>query len=112
MKRTHRGTKEFTEIQKLKEENKSLKRQIAQLRKLVSRLDVDRLDTVKDILLEEEVSKKTIEKIEEKWRCFECNKGKLEMHTINRLDGLHYYRKCNLCNNRTRLKKWTPDVKE
>lgn len=83
-----------------------------QLRKMISRLDVDRLDSVKDILIEQEVGTATVKKIEDQWKCFHCGKGRLEIQTFNRLDGLHYNRKCNVCDNRTRLKKWTPDVKE
>lgn len=112
MKRIHNREKEFTEIQRFKEENKKLKRQITQLRKIINKLDVERLETVKNILIEEEINQKTINRVEEKWKCFVCQKGTLKMFTINRLDGLHYYRICNICANRTKLKKWKPNIEE
>jgi peptide deformylase len=48
---------------------------------------------------------------EQQWRCYECPEGVLKLHVYERLDGIFYVRKCNKCSNKTKMKKWTKEVK-
>ena len=104
-RRIQRGDKEYDEVQQLKHENKKLKRQNARLRKLLDRIDLNRLDELKE---EEEVAKER----DEVWRCFDCGKGTLRMKTIELRDGMRYYRECDVCEKRTKMQRLTKDVKK
>jgi len=107
--------KEFTETQQLKTENKDLKRQLAKLRKELIRSTIERADreaVLEDVeRLERASQDKRIDKeLNKKWKCYECAVGHLELHLVSRLDGMFYYRACNACKQRTKLKKYTSDV--
>ena len=104
---------ELDQLQKLKEENKKLKKQIGSLRKQLSRIDLDRYENLKELIdkqrHEDEASAKT-SKLLKKWKCYECGNGILKLLIFNRRDGTFYYRRCSNCDHRTRLQKYHKDV--
>lgn len=127
MGKSRRGQKELSKEQELKYENKEfrrrerdkdneinkLKREIGSLRKQLARIDLDRYSHVRDIVEEhyanEEVEQNTqdmLSSMKNKWQCHECGIGHLEIHLYTRLDGTFYYRKCNNCANRTKAQKY------
>lgn len=111
-RRNRYAEKELDQLQKLKYENKRLKRQIAALRKQIARIDIDRYENIKDIIErhhKEDLDERLLEekkKLETKWECHECKRGVLVRHELMRIDGAFYYRKCNNCNHRTKVKPY------
>lgn len=120
MGKTYNGSsrncdKEFSREQKLAHENKKLKREISKLRKQIARLDLesDRFKNLKELVdqqYREDNTKKESEKAKTKWQCFKCQEGVLKIVIYTRRDGTHYFRKCNLCENRTTSKVYTNEV--
>lgn len=112
-----RTDKEYSREKKLSYENKRLKKEIAKLRKELARLDLDRYSQVKEIIeqhYQEDQAKEAqnmLDKMKEAWRCYQCEKGFLEIIIFNKLDSTWYLRKCNNCPNRTRSQRYTPQVK-
>lgn len=102
-RRMQRGEKEYDELQQLKHENKKLKRQNARLRKLLDRVDLGRYEEVKE--------EETVER-DEAWRCFDCGKGTLRLKTFELRDGMRYYRECDVCEKRTKVQRYTKEVKK
>lgn len=109
------GDKELEQLDRLKYENKKLKRQLSAARKELGRVQNWR-DNAKELLesqynedLEEAMADKTKEN-RKKWTCHECNKGYLKSNIITRRDGVFYYRKCTACSNRTRTKSYNDKV--
>jgi hypothetical protein len=117
MGKARRGEREFGREKKLSHENKRLKKEIAQLRKLLARVDLDRYSQVKDMIEEHyqedrlQEGQDILERLRQEWKCFKCNSGYLEIILYTRRDGTHYYRKCNNCDNRTKGQRYTDDVK-
>ena len=117
MGKSKRSDKEFTREQRLIKENRQLKRELAHLRKEISKLDVDRLETVKEMVaayqeaerLQENLGNpnSNIEPLKKEWACKEpgCS-GYLEITLYSKLGITNYYRKCNSCNNRTKGKRY------
>ena len=108
--------KEFDELQRLKYENKKLKKQISQLRKQLAKIDVDRYQNLKELVeaqqkedkeLEEKIKR---EKLKEKWKCYECKEGYLRLMIFHRPDGDFYYRRCTRCGHKTKLQRYNKDV--
>lgn len=119
MKRVHR-TKEIDQLQRVKKENESLKREIKQLRKQIDKLSSQRYASLEDIAerqkreaAEEEKAKKEAA-LQEKRRCWTCGKGVLRLVPFPRRDGIFYYRSCTTenCGNKTKLKPYIPGVTE
>ena len=109
-----------TKEQRLKNENDKLKRQISSLRKQIARLDLDRYDTIKDLINEHykedraEQGKEILENLKKSWTCRECETGYLEIFVYNRGGETWYYRICSNapnCLNRTKPKLYTLQVK-
>src|SRR5258708_3230855 len=103
----------YTREQRLKGENDKLKRQIASLRKQIARLDLDRYDTIKNLIQEhytedrEEQGKAILESLKKTWACHDCDTGYLENFVYNRGGETCYYRICSNapnCLNRTTSK--------
>jgi len=115
-KRGNRGDKDLKEVQLLKEENKKLRRQVRKLRSVISNLDLRQYEFVNDLLKKQTKENKTCtersrqKKLEAKWACFECGKGILRLIVLTRLDGTMYFRRCDHCENKTRLKVFTDEV--
>ena len=116
--KTKRSSSDFDQIDKLKHENQKLKRQISQLRKQIARLDLSRYTNIKELVDkyehedQEEKKKEHKDQIKKLWECFQCRSDHLRMVTFERKDGVFYFRKCNSCNHRTKLKRLTSDTKE
>lgn len=113
-KRSH-GKKELSELQILKKQNADLKRQVQQLRKMASRIDSDRLDLARDILIEkehEEAKLDIVTKPINDWKCHDCHVGTLQLTVLPRRDKVVYYRKCTHCPKRTKTQDYKGDVKE
>jgi rubrerythrin len=119
MGRSHRSSRsdtEQTEVKRLRYENQKLKKQISQLRKQLSRIDIDRYTNLKEMIeaqaAEDESfdSKVQLEELKQKWMCHECNQDYLRIVIVPRADGVFYIRKCPTCSYRTKLKKYTDGI--
>jgi len=110
--RIKRGDKEYDLTQRLKHDNKILKKRITSLRKQIARIDLDRYHNIRDLLSKykaedkEKLLEKEEEKIRNKWKCHSCTTDYLRLIIITRRDGMYYYRKCGNCDNRTKLQKY------
>jgi hypothetical protein len=110
-----------TREQKLANENDKLKRLIAQMRKQIARIDIDRSANVREIVnnfyrqedaqLHAERERETLEMLQKEWQCNSCEIGYLQIILINKMDQLHYYRACINCNHRTKLQRYSKDVR-
>lgn len=106
-----------TKQQELLNENKQLKKQISSLRKRLARIDLDRYDTVKELIQEHyqqdraEQGKEILNDLKQTWLCRVCEEGYLEILIYNHSNTTFYYRKCTDCTNRTKPKKYSTDVK-
>jgi hypothetical protein len=102
--------REFDLLQKIKEENKRLKRELAALRKQISRLDIDRYENLKELVQKQYEEDKKIEKTDNldnhRWLCWNCKKDVLKLTILHRRDGEFYYRFCQNCKKRTKLQKY------
>lgn len=116
MGKSRRGSKEFTREQRLAQENKQLKQQLAQIRKQLARIDLDRYDSIKEMLEEHnqadepQTGTELLESLKKTWLCNDCRQGHLEIIIYTKLDSANYYRKCSYCPNRTRAQKYSPSV--
>lgn len=117
MRRRKTSDGEYDQVQRLRHENKRLKNQISQLRKQLSRVDIDRFQNLKDLIesqeREDQAETKAEEqkKIEQDWKCFECKSGTIRLVVLERKDGVFYYRICDRCPKRTKIKRYNSDVK-
>lgn len=117
MGKSKRSHKEFNREQKLVHENKKLKQQIAQLRKQLARIDLDRYDSIRDILrdhMEEDkplTHNEILDNLKKAWACNECPTGYLEIIIFTKISSPWYYRQCNCCTNRTKSQKYDTSVK-
>lgn len=115
-RRNRYADKELDELQKLKYENKRLKKQVSSLRKQLARVDIDRYQNLKDLVYKhakenlEDKIKAQRERLKKEWECHTCRVGFMKIHTISRRDGLFYYRKCTECDNRTPTKPYNEKV--
>lgn len=108
--------KEYDLLDRMKHENQKLKKENARLRKELSKFNISHFEHLKDLVDQqtaEELNpklKSNRQKEKEKWNCFQCQEGTLKIIIINRKDGPHYFRKCNNCTHKTKMKKYTNDV--
>lgn len=110
-----------TREQKLQHENDRLKRLVSQLRKQLARLDLDRSANIRDIVQKHyqtedaekhaEKERESMEFLKKEWQCIKCETGHLEIILLNKLDELHYWRKCTDCPHRTKLQKYNKNVR-
>ena len=118
MKRRKYADGEQDQVQKIRSENKRLKLQISQLRKQLSRVDLDRFQNIKELLDSQDKEEHDIaaeaknKTLAEQWKCWKCDSGHLRLIIIDRRDGPHYSRNCDYCKNRTRMKKYHDKVKD
>lgn len=114
--RVKRSGRELDMLDRLKAENKKLKSQVAQLRKLITKFDLERYNDVKEILeanerLEERFEKQEARKqLKRTWECWDCREGVLKIVVFPRRDGVFYFRKCTSCDKRTKLQPYTNKV--
>lgn len=110
-----------TREQRLYHENEKLKKQLAQLRKQLARVDLDRYSNVRDIVhkhyQQEDAERhalkeaESLEQLKREWQCNKCEIGHLEILLLNKMNDLHYYRICCNCTHRTKLQRYTKDVR-
>ncbi len=119
MGKSRRGgkDKEWDRLQKLTEENKRLRQQVSKLRNVVKNIDTSHYHFVQDLLESElfdqdnRAEKKQLQqKLESKWGCHECGKGVMRLIILHRAGEPFYLRRCDHCDNKTKLKPHTPDV--
>lgn len=121
MSKTRKDRYGNTREQKLANENDRLKRLVAQLRKSLARLDLDRSADIREIVnkhyqqedaqLHAEREQESLEALKRTWQCSKCPEGHLEIILLNKMNELHYFRKCNSCSNRTKLQRYSKDVR-
>lgn len=103
--------KGYTREQRLIKENQQLKRQVSALRKQLARVDLDRYDTVKEIIElhyqdeKAQQGQEILENLKKIWACKECD-GHLEIKLYSKMGETWYFRQCNNCSNRTKGKKY------
>ena len=107
MGRSKYTDKEIELLDKLKHENRKLKRALKAARKMLDRYQV----AEKKGLIEEDIivpsKKRQKEKeLRDKWQCYECDGGILELIIV----GNRYFRKCNVCGKHTRSQIWDESV--
>jgi hypothetical protein len=96
-------------VRKLKKENSSLRKQLA-------RIDTQRFEHLEELVDQQAMEERQLDhkskrqKLIEKWNCYKCEDGILKIIIINRPDGLHYFRRCNKCSNKTKLKRYSDEV--
>ena len=109
-----------TKEQELRQENQQLKRMVSSLRKQIARIDLDRYESVKEMIQEhykegkEEEGKEILENLKKTWECHKCNEGYLEIFVLNRGSDTIYYRICSnapACMNRTKTQIYSQNVK-
>jgi len=110
-----------TREQKLANENDKLKRLIAQMRKQIARIDIDRSANVREIVnnfyrqedaeLHAQKERESLEMLQKEWQCVKCETGHLQIILINKIGELFYYRACTDCSNRTKLQRYSKDVR-
>lgn len=117
MGKYRRGEKEFNREQRLIHENKKLKQQVSQLRKMLARFDREQYEAMSNALedhsKDHEIQNKDdlMENLKKTWSCRQCESGFLKIIIISRRDGTHYFRSCTACKNRTKTKKFNDRVR-
>lgn len=107
--------RETDKLDKLKFENEKLKRQIKSLRKQLAKVDIDRYQSLKELLEEQEAEDSTLDvksrhdDLKKKWECHSCKEDYLRLVVVPRLDGMFYFRRCP-CGHKTKLKKFIDGV--
>ncbi len=118
-KKRNFSAKEEDQLQRLKRENQTLKKEVQQLRKKLKQVDPERYQQLQELVEAQEIEdeqatskSKKEQKLAEQWKCNECDDGVLKLLVINRPDGVFYFRKCNCCAKKTRIKRYHSEVKE
>jgi hypothetical protein len=115
-RRSPRVDREYSKEQKFINENKSLKQEIAQLRKQIARIDLGWCPKCLEKYTPNQELPPKIENMGKKKdrTCFKCHEGRLTVFRYNRAGEQYYFRKCNKdgCGHRTRGKKWEEGVEE
>lgn len=118
MGKSRRGSREFNKEQRLANENRKLKREIQKLRKDLARLDLDRHETVREMIEEnvaqnpEQSGQEWLDSLKKTWACKECPDGHLQIFLFSKVGTTHYYRVCSnspICRNRTKSQKYDPN---
>jgi hypothetical protein len=110
------GDGELRDNKRLKLENQKLRKQISSLRKQLNRIDIDRYQSLKDIIEahEEEdagfAGQLALADLKKQWECHGCKTDFLRLVVVPRIDGMFYFRRCPTCKNKTKLKKYTDEV--
>lgn len=114
MKRRNYNKKEQDQLQKIRQENTKLKKQVAKLRKVINNIDIEHYKFVQDLLNSETFKKKSApaiqEELEKKWACHQCEEGVMRLIILHRAGEPYYTRKCDSCSNKTKMKRYTEGV--
>lgn len=117
--RRNHGSKEFSEVQRIRKEIEKLKRENASLRKQLSRVDINRYNDIQELVNQNEMEErnqasrsKNLAYLKEKWKCFKCGVGFLKIFLLPRRDGVFYFRRCSTksCPHRTKAQKYTTEI--
>lgn len=121
MGKSRRGSKEITREQRLSKENKQLKRELAHLRKQISRLDLEGLEAAKQAINDQEEENRlnetmgepnaNLEHLKKVWSCNSCSGGWLEITLYSKIGTTQYYRKCSNCDYRTKGQRYDETVR-
>ena len=117
MKRRNLNKKETDQLKKAQLENIKLKRQVSSLRRQLSRVDLEGYAHIKDTLeaLEaednEDEVRESLEQHQKTWECFDCGVGVLKLTMVSKMGEPFYFRKCDHCSKRTKLKPFQEGVK-
>lgn len=108
MAKNNNYDKELELIDKLKYENKKLKRALKASRKMLDRYNVAEEKGLidEDIIVPGKKRQKEKE-LKEQWKCHDCENGYLYIIHI----GNRYFRKCNGCSKNTRSQIWNDTIK-
>jgi hypothetical protein len=116
-RQSRRGEKELEDIQRLKHENRALKRRISALEKQLQRIDYTRFTNLTQLVdkqRKEDLQLQNMQeaaRLKEKWGCHKCGKGHLLLKIWDHpVKGPMYYRRCNLCDNRTKMQEYSSGV--
>ena len=91
----------------LLKENRSLRKKV----NTVNFFDINKdAQEFLNLKREEKEREQNIQKLLKKWKCFECGRGHLHVHTFYVKAEKNYYRKCDFCDHRTRSKKFNDKV--
>lgn len=106
--------KESTLIDRLKRENARLKRDYAKLRKQVDRLNIDheRYRTLRELVHKQTQEERAAKKDTKDWTCHSCGKGRMKIVILSIPGNPKYFRKCTICDNRTKSKNYTSEVED
>lgn len=112
--------KDYDEVQKLKQENKQLRTRVRKLHKVIKNIDIEHYKFVQDLLNSQNFNEEGIVKtksrgdmqkeLEMKWLCFDCEKGIMRLTVINKAGEPHYFRRCEHCDKKTKMKKYTSET--
>ena len=121
MGKSRRDNRGNTREQRQQHEIEKLKREISRLRKIVARTDLERSANVRDIVQKyyenedreafAEKERESLEALKREWQCAKCGDGHLEIILLNKMNTLHYYRKCICCPHRTKLQPYSKQVR-
>jgi len=121
-KNTKMSGQDIELFERLKRENKELKRRLKAALKIHDRIDYEHLNKFikaqdeEGIEVDEETKVKYKSKGEcrrEEWKCFDCPDGWLELVVIRKPgDQYVYFRRCVKCGKRTKTQPYTGDVKK
>lgn len=115
-RKTHNKDWVDSEIKKHKAENTKLRRQVSKLRKVISRIDLDHYQFIKDLLESQEKQDQDFSQeqkkkgLENRWKCYDCEDGILRLVTVMKAGEPYYLRKCDSCGKKTKTKKYTEDI--
>lgn len=114
MKRRRYSDSEHSEIQKLRQDNKRLKRDLVQLRKQLDRVDLDQFKNLKDLIDSQDREAHPQHAHQDKdWTCWTCRTGTLRLRVLEKPGGAVYNRMCDnkACRNKTKFQKFHDKVK-
>jgi len=106
--------KDYDMLDRLKQENKQLKRQLGNLKKQLDRVHPGNIEEIRAFAArQEERNRRKAEKRKEKkaWECYECGRGTLYIVKVPHPKGQQYFRSCDFCEHRTKAKPYTDKVK-
>lgn len=106
--------KDLDMLDRLKKENKQLKRQLSNLKKQLDRINPSNIEELREFASRQEERNRRQEKkakLADKWKCYNCGKGNLYIIKVPHPKGTYYFRSCDSCDNRTKAKPYTSKVK-
>lgn len=107
MGKKKRCDRELDMLDKLKSENRKLKRALKSTRKMLDRYEVaEQKGLIENDTIIPSKKRNKEKELKEKWRCYDCERGVLELIII----GNRYFRKCNNCGKRTKSQIWDESV--